>query len=655
MLPGFLQDDGIRLLLFGGKGGVGKTSSAVAAALHLAREHPERAYLLVSTDPAHSLLDSLAGSPAPANLTVREIDPAECLARFKALHQAHLGTIAARGTFLDQSDIDQLLDLSMPGLDETMALLDIVAWVKADQYACIVVDTAPAGHTLRLLALPALMRQWVAALDAMLAKHRYMAKLYRGRYDKEAVDLYLEETVSDLEQLWALLCSPTTCRFVPVMLAENLSINVTAIMLDELNRLGLPVKEIVVNRLLSASTTCPVCIDSFARQSRAVVALSQQFSSHPLWALPFFMAEVRGADRLLAFWPASQPLDYFWTSRARLGTDLAPCTSSVPSTYRPLDLVSKPPPLPGAALKLLMFAGKGGVGKTTLACASALRTAEARPGQEILLFSIDPAHSLGACLGRSIGPKETRVGVGLTAIELNAQDEYAALKRDYAAELTGVFKRANAQSGAALAFDREVMERMLDVAPLGLDEMLALTRIVDLMERGRYDLFVLDTAPTGHLLRFLEMPELIDKWLKTFFALFLKYRHIFWLPSITQKMIELSKRIKTFRRLMSDPRQTALMAVAIPTQMALAESSDLLAACQRLQIAVPHVFLNLLVPPSACPVCSILQQAQALVRQQYEAVCAGRHLAQVFKQPEPRGMGPLQALGGVLYAAQVTS
>jgi arsenite-transporting ATPase len=80
--------------------------------------------------------------------------------------------------------------------------------------------------------------------------------------------------------------------------------------------------------------------------------------------------------------------------------------------------------------------------------------------------------------------------------------------------------------------------------------MLALTRIVDLMERGRYDLFVLDTAPTGHLLRFLEMPELIDKWLKTFFALFLKYRHIFWLPSITQKMIELSKRIKTFRRLM---------------------------------------------------------------------------------------------------------
>jgi arsenite-transporting ATPase len=651
MLPGFLRDEGIRLLLFGGKGGVGKTSCAVAAALYLAQQHPERSFLLVSTDPAHSLLDSLAGSVAPANLTVREIDPAECLARFKALHQGHLSTIAARGTFLDQSDIDQLLDLSMPGLDETMALLDIVAWVKADQYACIVVDTAPAGHTLRLLALPALMRQWVAALDAMLAKHRYMAKLYRGRYDKEAVDLYLEQTVSELDHLWTLLCSPTTCRFVPVMLAETMSLNVTAIMLEELKRLGLPVKEIVINRLLNASTTCPVCIDSFAQQTQAIKALRLQFSSHPLWTLPFFMAEVRGADRLSQVWPASQALVDAGASAARWLAELAPVTPPVPPPPWSQALVAQPVPLPDVAIKLLLFAGKGGVGKTTLACASAWHMAEAHPGREILLFSIDPAHSLGACLGRSIGPHEIRIAAGLSAIELNAQAEYAALKRDYAAELTGVFKRANAQSGATLAFDREVMERMLDVAPLGLDEMLALTRIVDLMDRGRYDLFVLDTAPTGHLLRFLEMPELIDQWLKTFFALFLKYRHVFWLPYIAQKMIELSKRIKIFRRLMSDPRQTALMGVAIPTEMALAETADLLAACKRLQIAVPSVFLNLLAPASACPVCSILQRAQALVRQQYEVLCAERHLAQVFKQPEPRGIAPLQALGTALYAA----
>ena len=121
-----------------------------------------------------------------------------------------------------------------------------------------------------------------------------------------------------------------------------------------------------------------------------------------------------------------------------------------------------------------------------------------------------------------------------------------------------------------LAFDRDVMERILDLAPPGLDEVLALTRIVDRMEQGRYDLFVLDTAPTGHLLRFLEMLERIEQGLKTFFALFLKYRDVFWLPRISQMMVALSKRIKAFRRMLIDAKQAARVAVTIPIEMAYA-------------------------------------------------------------------------------------
>ncbi|MDO8742361.1 MAG: ArsA family ATPase, partial [bacterium] len=192
--PEFLQADQLRLLLFGGKGGVGKTTCAAAAALHLARKHPARSFLLVSTDPAHSLADCFAGSAPLENLTLCELDPQESLLRFKARHEEHLRTIALRGTFLDEADLTHLLDLSMPGLDEIMALLEIAAWVKENRHACIVVDTAPAGHTLRLLGLPAIMRQWVATLDTMLAKHRYMARLYRGTYQKDEADLYLEQT-----------------------------------------------------------------------------------------------------------------------------------------------------------------------------------------------------------------------------------------------------------------------------------------------------------------------------------------------------------------------------------------------------------------------------------------------------------------------------
>ena len=81
-----------------------------------------------------------------------------------------------------------------------------------------------------------------------------------------------------------------------------------------------------------------------------------------------------------------------------------------------------------------------------------------------------------------------------------------------------------------LPFDRQVLERMLDLSPPGLDEMMALVRSMEFLKQGRYDVLILDSAPTGHLLRLLEMPELIENWLKTFFRLLLKYKLILPLP-----------------------------------------------------------------------------------------------------------------------------
>ena len=644
--PEFLRMDGLRLLLFGGKGGVGKTTCAAAAALHLAQQHPERAYLLVSTDPAHSLADCFADSAPPDNLTLRELNPQESLARFKAQHETHLRTIALRGTFLDQTDVGQLLDLSVPGLDEVMALLEIAAWVKAERYSAIVVDTAPAGHTLRLLALPLLMQQWLSALDTMLAKHRYMTRLYLGVYSKDAADLYLEQTAEGLKHLLTLLRAPERCRFVPVMLAEALSLHVTQILLAELERLGLGVRDMVVNRLLYPQTDCPVCAEWSAGQIVAIEQLTREFSGHRLWGLPLILEELRGKKKLSMLWQQVRTLMEA-TSDIGNGAHLkAPGRRVFGIQY---SAVRNPAPLFSSSMKLLLFAGKGGVGKTTLACASALRLAEQRGGKEVLLFSIDPAHSIAACLGCEIGPREVRVAPGLSAIELDAAVEYARLKQDYARELSGIFEAISGKAGIDIAFDREVMQRMLDLAPPGLDEILALTRVVELMERGRYDLFVLDTAPTGHLLRFLEMPELIEQWLRTFFGLFLKYRQVFWLPKISRMMVDLSKRVKWFRRMLIDPGLAALVAVTIPTEMAQAETKDLLSACERLGVATPIIFVNLVTPDSGCPTCSALHRAEKRVLGGYETERAGRHLALVYRQEELRGLERLRALGQELY------
>jgi arsenite-transporting ATPase len=110
--PGFLPAVGWQLLLFGGKGGVGKTTAAAATALDVASRHPDRRVLLVSTDPAHSLLDSFAGAEPPANLKVVELDSQACLQDFKEKNRQRLVKIAARGTFLDTEDIDRFLELS---------------------------------------------------------------------------------------------------------------------------------------------------------------------------------------------------------------------------------------------------------------------------------------------------------------------------------------------------------------------------------------------------------------------------------------------------------------------------------------------------------------------------------------------------------------
>jgi arsenite-transporting ATPase len=630
--PAFLRDRALRLLLFGGKGGVGKTTCATATALTLARRCPESSFLLVSTDPAHSLADGVAGSALPPNLTLIELDATARLEAFKAAHGVKLREIAARGTFLDNDDIRQLLDLSLPGLDELMAFLDISQWVEEDQYACVVVDTAPWGHTLRLLEMPELIGRWLGALDALLAKHRYMKKLYSGAYRRDELDEFLLGLAASVERITKILRDPVRCRFVPVMLAEPLSVTETIGLMNDLGRLKIPVTDLLVNRLYP-DTDCPVCADGLDGQMREVKRISDQMSGYVIWGLPLFPDEVRGRERLEAFLEAA-------TELSAVAHVLRPPASAPPQ-------VASPPPLPSPEITLLIFAGKGGVGKTTLACATGLRLARERPGTEILLFSTDPAHSLSACLDRSVGPEPTRLCPGLTAMEIDARAELETLKRRYATELERTL--ASLLPNLDLTFDREVMERILDLSPPGLDEVMALSRVMEFVSRGTYHVLILDAAPTGHLIRLLEMPELIDQWLKVFFGLFLKYKNIFRLPGVSERLVELSKDLKRFRSLLTDQARASLYAVAIPTEMAYEETRDLLAACERMKVSAPVLFLNLATPEGDCLLCSALRRRESRVERKFRDALPGTHQALIYRRGERRGLERLGDLGEALY------
>ncbi len=633
--PSFLEDNGLRLLLFGGKGGVGKTSCATATAIRLANNSPQGGFLLVSTDPAHSLADSLAGSLPPPNLQINELDAQKCLRAFKHKHGWKLAEIALRGTFLDEEDINGFLDLSLPGLDELMALLEISCWVQADSFQCIVVDTAPSGHTLRLLGMPALIRQWSQAMDALLGKYRHMKALYNRSWQGDDVDSFVSNLISSVDQVESLLRDSTRCRFVPVMNATRLNFAETTYLLGELQRRQLPVDDLVINGLYPDSS-CSLCTEERRRQTAVLdlVCSHSIFSDCSLWGIPLYATEVRGIEALVAFWES--------VTRIVDGTG-----SRQPSSQLRQPQVESPSKAPSSEQTFFLFAGKGGVGKTTLACATALRLVQDFPKHEFLLFSADPAHSLSACLDVPIGSALTRVCPGLTAIELNAPAEFQAVKQLYNQELHTFFEAL--LPNIDLPFDRVAMERILDLSPPGIDEVIALTRIMELVDQGGYHAVVVDSAPTGHLIRLLEMPELLDHWLKVCFGLFLKYKQIFHLPQVIQRLVKISKNLKRLRLILGDPSQCAMYAVAILTEMALAETKDLVAAGNRLGFGFSALMINLATPLSECPLCQALHRRESVIAEKFRRTFPTYPQALIYRGGEPCGLRPLRELAQVLY------
>lgn len=633
--PAFLENGQLRLLLFGGKGGVGKTTCATAAAIQLATRFPQRTFLLASTDPAHSVQDSLAGTALPENLKFREIDFRQSLEQFRAIHVGHFREIARRGTFLDDEDISRFLDLSLPGFDELMAFLSIAAVLREDEYSCMVIDTAPTGHTLRLLELPDLMQVWLGACDAMLAKHRFLAQLYGPPDHEDATDVFLAELRASINLLAVLLMDRGQCRFIPVMLAEAMSVNETARLVDRLRTLQIAVEDVLINRLYPPRAECVVCWEAHRQQRRELARAAAQFGDLKLWGIPLYDAEVRGEAALRGFWDGIAPIEES-PEHAESQVALVP-------------LAMRQPALPNGETRMILFAGKGGVGKTTLACASALRLAEAYPQKRVLLFSTDPAHSLADCLDQPVGAQAVPLTDRVFVMEIDATAEFEALKQRYLTEVEEFFESLLNSSGMDLEFDHDVVQRILDLSPPGLDEVMALLRAVELLDAGEFDLFVLDTAPTGHLIRLLETPELIDRWLKAVFGLFLKYRNLFRLPRIVEYLVEMSKRLKLLRELLCDPRRAQLFAVSILTRMALDETRDLLAACREAHVYVPALFLNLATPASDCPLCRKLAVAEARIRRSYADFLVDVRQADVFRCGEPRGVDRLSRLGRELY------
>lgn len=560
---------------------------------------------MVSTDPAPSLGDAfataLAGSPRrvplpSGRLEALEIDAPRAFGRWLASRRGALEAIALRGTWLDEADVRALLDLSLPGIDEIAALLEIVRLGRGRRYDEIVIDTAPTGHTLRLLAMPETFAGAARIFDCMQARHREIVHALRGRWTGDAADALIAEMLDAAREVAMLLRDRGACEVTLVTLPEALAVEETLDALATLGAAGIIPAQIVVNRLTPPPpSSCTWCAARRRGERQALadlqarLASSRRSSPDPPRLVPVAAREQEPVGvRALADIAAELRAPRLPRPRASRNPAAA---SSVQTAALPAG-VDERWTLPDA--RLLLFGGKGGVGKTTCAAAAAVALAASTPHRRVLVVSTDPAHSLGDVLGMRV--TDTPAGVPgrarLYARELDARRAFDAVRREYATAIDAAFDRLTRGSAIDAAHDRRVMHGLVDLAPPGLDEMAAAIDLVDALDAGSFDTIVIDTAPTGHALRLLETPAMLQAWTQALMRLLLKYQAVAGLGDLGAALLRLSRGLGRFRARLTDPAYARFIVVTRAAELPLAETRRLLRSLRRLGMAPGATILN---------------------------------------------------------------
>lgn len=301
-----LAEKALKLILFGGKGGVGKTTCASSAGLYLAKEGFK--VLVISTDPAHSLSDSLAQKfgaeikevKGIKNLSVLEVNAQQALSRFKASNEEQIKKILNTSTYLDQQDIDSLFTLPIPGIDELMGFKTIVDLIDGGEFDKYIVDTAPTGHALRLLTLPGLLDEWIKVMSKMRWKYRYMMETFSGRYKEDEGDDFLLMMKKMVKRIEGLLKDQNRCEFIAVTIPEDMAISETERLVNDLQRYGIKVKQLIVNNVLE-SGDCGFCRERSRAQEDYLKRIKSGFSALRTVTTPLQSREVRGIESLNNF------------------------------------------------------------------------------------------------------------------------------------------------------------------------------------------------------------------------------------------------------------------------------------------------------------------------------------------------------------------
>jgi arsenite-transporting ATPase len=477
-----------RFIFFSGKGGVGKTSMACTYAVHHA-DRGERT-LIVTTDPASNLADvfeqpighqitPIAGVPG---LWAMEIDPDRATEEYidRALAPVRTAFPPAMVQVIEEQ-MSGPCTAEVAAFDRFTDFLDGTTGSAAPQeFDLVIFDTAPTGHTLRLLELPA---EWSQSIQAA-ARGSGQTCIGPAAAIQDAQQKY--------ERALTIMRDPEHTTFIFVLHPEAIAIRETRRATVELSKLNIHTHQLIINGVIPPEAQENALFAARAAMQARYLSDIENTLPLPTRQMVLLPGEIKGLDRLRQvaarfFGGVSEWTPVYEAQRAggRTGSVSRPSQGS-----QALESL-----LPNGHRRTIFFAGKGGVGKTVSSCLTAVWLA--RQGLRTLLLTTDPAAHLGDVLGIPVGDEPARVE-GQTHLWVAKIDPKAAAETYKARILANARQRGRPE--AAIRVMAEELESPCT------EEIAAFDRFIDYASQEGWEVVVFDTAPTGHTLRLLELP-----------------------------------------------------------------------------------------------------------------------------------------------------
>ena len=548
-----------QFLFFSGKGGVGKTSMACTSGVYNADKNLKT--LIVTTDPAANLSDvfeqeighKITQINNIENLYAMEIDPDEATNEYKE------NLLAPMREIFDEEMI-KIADEQLSGpCTEEMASFDrFIDFMEIDEYDVIIFDTAPTGHTIRLLELPI---DW--------SKHIEESAQGSGQTCMGPVSM-IQDSKDKFDRAIAKLRDTSQTDFIFVMQPEQTSLDETLRASNELKELGISTTKVIINGFIPQDEAItPFFKSRYEMQQSYLEKAKKIFEGWPIDTMELFDSELKGVDR-------------FRVSASILFDGKKP-EKTTKIEYKNIDDIkiqknknakSLIQPKKGS-IRNVFFSGKGGVGKTVMACITAVKSAN--EGFRTLLLTTDPAAHIGKVLDKPIEDSPAPIDgcPNLYAAKIDPKVAFEEYKEMVLKDARSKF------SGPTIA----TMEEELN-SPC-TEEMAAFQKFISYASEEEYDVIVFDTAPTGHTLRLLELPM---DWSK----------QIQMKAGVTAEISEEDKKQKEkFDRViatMKDQEKTTFSFVMYPEKTPIIEAYRASEELKTVGIETQMVIANLIIP-----------------------------------------------------------